>query len=206
MEATLTEACSYLKSGDGENLPEAIHHFRQEFSKLLEEAKIKQLVVLIDDLDRCLPPTAIDTLEAIRLFLFVPKTAFVIGADEAMIEYAVRQHFPELPVASGPMPYARNYLEKLIQVPFRIPALGTPETRAYVMLLLISGLVGEEHIGFRSLLKKAKQSLNQPCSDQELVRAMLRGQTGTERTLRRGHQSSGPRKAYVGRTIPTRFL
>lgn len=42
---------------------------------------------------RCLPATAIDTLDAIRLFLFVPKTAFVIGADAGMIEYAVRQHF-----------------------------------------------------------------------------------------------------------------
>jgi hypothetical protein len=47
MEAKLTEACSFLKSSDGENIPEAIHHFREEFSKLLEEAKIKQLVVLI---------------------------------------------------------------------------------------------------------------------------------------------------------------
>ena len=34
---------------------------------------------MIDDLDRCLPSTAIETLEAIRLFLFVPKTAFIIG-------------------------------------------------------------------------------------------------------------------------------
>ena len=39
-------------------------------------------LVIVDDLDRCLPATAIATLEAIRLFLFVPRTAFVIGADE----------------------------------------------------------------------------------------------------------------------------
>ena len=102
MEAKLKEVSSFLKPSDGESVPEVIHEFRQEFSKLLDEAKIEQLVVLIDDLDRCLPETAIDTLEAIRLFLFVPKTAFVIGADEAMIEYAVRQHFPELPVMPVP--------------------------------------------------------------------------------------------------------
>ncbi|WP_448044260.1 Qat anti-phage system associated protein QatB [Bradyrhizobium liaoningense] len=65
----------------------------------------------------CLPKTAIATLEAIRLFLFVERTAFVIGADELMIEYAVREHFPDLPPSSGPISYARNYLEKLIQVP-----------------------------------------------------------------------------------------
>lgn len=159
----LDEIASFLKPAeDADNLPETIHQFREDFQDLLEEAKIKQLVVLIDDLDRCLPTTAVQTLEAIRLFLFVPKSAFVIGADEAMIEYAVRQHFPDLPVASGPLPYARNYLEKLIQVPFRIPALGAQETRTYVTLLLVQSIVGEEHDGFDELLNKAKDDLKKP--------------------------------------------
>jgi predicted KAP-like P-loop ATPase len=158
----LEEAASFLKPGEEENVPEAIHQFREEFSELLNEARIEQLVVLIDDLDRCLPSTAIETLEAIRLFLFVPKTAFVIGADETMIEYAVRQHFPDLPLAAGPVPYARNYLEKLIQVPFRIPALGTQETRIYVTLLLVQSIVDDDHAGFRELLTKAKAGLNKP--------------------------------------------
>ncbi|MCZ7392629.1 MAG: P-loop NTPase fold protein, partial [Candidatus Methanoperedens sp.] len=151
-----------MKPGEEESIPEDIHHFREEFAKLLEESKLKQLVVLIDDLDRCLPETAIDTLEAIRLFLFVPKTAFIIGADEGMIEYAVRQHFPHLPLASGPLPYARNYLEKLIQIPFRIPALGVQESRTYVTLLLVQAIVGEDHFGFKDLLAQARKSLNQP--------------------------------------------
>jgi predicted KAP-like P-loop ATPase len=124
IKGKIDESAGLLKPADEETISEEIHHFREEFANLLDEAKTDQLVVLIDDLDRCLPPTAIDTLEAIRLFLFVPKTAFIIGADEGMIEYAVRQHFPNLPLASGPLPYARNYLEKLIQIPFRIPALG----------------------------------------------------------------------------------
>ena len=159
----LNEILGFLKpTEDGDNLPETIHQFREEFQDLLEEAEIEQLVVLIDDLDRCLPATAVQTLEAIRLFLFVPKSAFVIGADEAMIEYAVRQHFPDLPVASGPLPYAQNYLEKLIQVPFRIPALGAQETRTYVTLLLVQSIVGESHAGFNLLLDKAKDGLKKP--------------------------------------------
>ena len=51
------------------------------------------LVVFVDDLDRCLPETAISTLEAMRLFLFLQNTAFVIAADESMIRFAVRAHF-----------------------------------------------------------------------------------------------------------------
>lgn len=162
IESKITEAASFLKPAEEHSVPDQIHHFREEFGKLLEEASIEQLVVLIDDLDRCLPATAIDTLEAIRLFLFVPKTAFVVGADEGMIEYAVRQHFPNLPLATGGVPYTRNYLEKLIQVPFRIPALGVQESRAYVTLLLVQALVGEDHTGFKTLLAKARASLNQP--------------------------------------------
>ena len=163
LPGTLEEIAGFLKPAkDEDNLPETIHQFREDFKDLLDEAKVEQLVVLIDDLDRCLPTTAVQTLEAIRLFLFVPKSAFVIGADEAMIEYAVRQHFPELPVASGPLPYARNYLEKLIQVPFRIPALGAQETRIYVTLLLVQSIVGEDHDGFANLLAKGKESLREP--------------------------------------------
>ena len=162
IKAKIMEAGDILKPAQAKHVPQEIHEFRKEFSELLDEAKVDQLVVLIDDLDRCLPATAIDTLEAIRLFLFVPKTAFIIGADEAMIEYAVREHFPNLPLSSGPLPYARNYLEKLIQVPVRIPALGIPETKSYVTLLLVEHLVGEGHAGFSALLGKARESLNRP--------------------------------------------
>ena len=117
----------FLREVEEDSAPQQMHAFREE---LLKRADIDRLVVLVDDLDRCLPEIAIETLEAIRLFLFVPRAAFVIAADEGMIEYAVRQHFPDLPVTTWPATYARNYLEKLIQVPFRLPSLGYAETRA----------------------------------------------------------------------------
>jgi len=143
-------------------VPEEIAGFRKAFDDLLDKAGIEQLVVLIDDLDRCLPDTAIETLEAIRLFVFTPRTAFVVAADEAMIEYAVRKHFPDLPDATGPQTYARNYLEKLIQIPFRIPALGETETRIYVTLLLIGSEIGENDPAFVRLIAAARERLKRP--------------------------------------------
>jgi predicted KAP-like P-loop ATPase len=102
---------SVLKpAAESKHVPEEIAEFRKAFDKLLSDAGIKQLIVLVDDLDRCLPDTAIETLEAIRLFVFTSGTAFVVAADEAMIEYSVRKHFPELPDTTGPRDYARNYL------------------------------------------------------------------------------------------------
>lgn len=175
IEAQLSEASRYLKEPKGTSMPDAVDEFRARFVELLEVAKVHQLVVLIDDLDRCLPETAIETLEAIRLFLFVPGAAFVIGADEGMIEYAVRRHFPDLPAAPTAVPYARNYLEKLIQVPFRIPSLGVQETRTYVMLLLVGSIVKDEsNAGFQKLLSKARAALNSPWLAQSLKQADVR--------------------------------
>jgi len=162
-----------LKPAEDDSIPAHIHAFRNEFVELLNAADIDQLIVIVDDLDRCLPETAIATLEAIRLFLFVERTAFVIGADEAMIEYAVRKHFPDLPPSSGPVSYARNYLEKLIQVPFRIPALGPAETRTYITLLLIEAELGSEDEGFAKLLVTAREDMRRPWLSKGLTRRSL---------------------------------
>jgi predicted KAP-like P-loop ATPase len=111
--------------------PQEIQALRDSFEKTLEDMGVT-LVVLIDDLDRCLSETTISTLEAIRLVLFLKNTAFVIAADDGMIKYAVRQHFPEVTDE-----LAVNYFDKLIQVPIRVPLLGTQEVRAYMMLLYV---------------------------------------------------------------------
>ncbi len=160
------------------NVPEEINAFRKAFDDLLEKAGVEQLVVLIDDLDRCLPDTAIETLEAVRLFVFTSRTAFVVAADEAMIEYAVRKHFPDLPDTTGPQTYARNYLEKLIQVPFRIPALGDTETRIYVALLLVGAELGDNDPAFNNLINVARLRLKRPWTSGALDAATVRDALG----------------------------
>jgi len=169
VDAAFEDAYSLLKPSDqSRNIPEEIGEFRKAFDELLNEAKVERLVVLIDDLDRCLPETAIETLEAVRLFVFTSHTAFVVAADEAMIEYAVRKHFPDLPNTTGPLSYARNYLEKLIQVPFRIPPLGVSETRIYVTLLLIGVELGEEDADFINLISSARERMKRPWAGETL--------------------------------------
>lgn len=162
IESAIAGLDGLIKPAEAKHVPEEIAKFRKAFDDLLEEADVEQLVILIDDLDRCLPDTAIETLEAVRLFVFTGQTAFVVAADEAMIEYAVRKHFPELPDTTGPRDYARNYLEKLIQVPFRIPALGETETRIYVTLLLVGATIGDDDEGFQKLIAAAQERLQRP--------------------------------------------
>ncbi len=109
--------------------PKEIQEIRDLFEATLKEVGVT-LVVLIDDLDRCLPDTTISTLEAIRLFLFLENTAFVIAADDAMIKHAVRRHYADIEDQA-----VTSYFDKLVQVPIRVPPLGTQEVRAYMMLL-----------------------------------------------------------------------
>ncbi len=158
-----SEVQGALKDSPGQaSVPKELRDFKAAFEELLNETGVDRLVVLVDDLDRCLPETAIQTLEAIRLFVSLPNTAFVIGADEAMIEYAVRDHFKDLPDDEIRRGYPRAYLEKLIQVPFRIPSLGEAETRIYVTMLLVGTAVGERHKSFAQLLERARQLMAQP--------------------------------------------
>lgn len=118
-----------LKEAEKLTPPAEIAAFRQEFSEILE-ALGKTLVVFIDNLDRCLPKNAIHTLEAVRLFLFLPQSAFVIAADEEMIRHAVSEHYGNLNER-----LVTDYLDKLIQVPIRVPRLGVHEVRAYMFML-----------------------------------------------------------------------
>ena len=116
-----------------EPMTKQIEEIRNEFEEILEQLNVK-LVVLVDDLDRCLPETAISTLEAMRLLLFVKRTAFIIAADEQMIRNGVRAHFNGVELSDG---LVTSYFDKLIQVPIKIPHLGIAEVKVYIVLLFM---------------------------------------------------------------------
>lgn len=162
-EAKITEDMSSNKE---------FSEFQKNFAELLEDAAIDKLVVLIDDLDRCLPDVAINTLEAVRLFMFTEKTAFVIAADESMIRYAVKKHFPdainENKINAGDT-FANRYLEKLIQVPFRIPALGEVEACIYIMLLMVGSVLTDENENYKKLREEGLARIKKPWNVKSLT-------------------------------------
>lgn len=127
---------------------EEITAFRTEFGEVLAGLD-RKLVVFIDNLDRCLPKNSIQTLEAIRLFMFLPNTAFVVAADEDMIRHAVSEHFKD----PGDR-LVTDYLDKLIQVPVNVPRPGVLEIRAYLTMLIAtrSGCGKDKVAALRSFL------------------------------------------------------
>jgi len=112
----------------------SLEQFQHNFERLVEvllrrEGKQdRRLVVFVDDLDRCLPEKAIQVLEAIKLFLDVPGCIFVLGLDPEAIEKAVETRYKN-------KVKAREYLEKIIQLPFILPPIEDEPMRGYVKSL-----------------------------------------------------------------------
>ena len=143
---SLDELVALVKDPDqnSENSTRGLEAFRAEFGDLLASPDlehIKRVVVLVDDLDRCLPSTVIETLEGIRLFLAVPKMSFVIAADEERVAEAIGMRYERhtghgerrtLDLDEDP---ARLYLHKIVQTTVPLPTLSRFDTEAYLLLL-----------------------------------------------------------------------
>lgn len=108
--------------------------FKDAFDVLIKGLpNIDRVVVLVDDLDRCLPPAVMATLEGIKLFLAVPKMVFVIAADQEMVRESIAASLGESNRSGA---FATRYLEKIVQLPVTLPRLATTDAEAYIGLLL----------------------------------------------------------------------
>jgi predicted KAP-like P-loop ATPase len=137
------------------NIREDLKSFHEDFAELLKETKIEHIVIFIDELDRCSHDTILESLEAIRLFIFAKGTSFVIGADERQIQYAVKKKYPE--IEGNRIDISKEYLEKLIQYPIRIPQLGRKEVQQYITCLFLeSELEEEEFTAVTEIIKMGK--------------------------------------------------
>ena len=127
------------------NTSKFIATFRELFEDLVKDMRYKAVIVYVDDLDRCDPKRIIGCLEAVKLFVNVKNTAFVIGADERIIEYAISQHYPiQMKKEDISSPFS-DYLEKLIQLPYKLPRLSDNEQETYITLLLCKNHLNEIH-------------------------------------------------------------
>ena len=128
---------------------QVVRKFRDDFKEMLDESNVHKLIVLIDDLDRCLPDRIIDNLEAIKLFLNVENTAFIIGADQRIVRDAIRHRYKDLIARDEEEENKRvvvDYLEKLIQIPYNLPKLSESEVETYITLLFSEDEFGKDEM------------------------------------------------------------
>lgn len=153
-ESTPNKLSDLLKAS--QDSIENVRSFRSDFQKLINKTKLKSVVILIDDLDRCSPERLIQNLEAIKLFLNVEHTAFIVATDRRIVENAIRLRYSELFTgekgATTGDSLVTDYLEKLIQVPYTLPKLAPHEVRSYLCMLFLKKYLQEEV--FQEVLKK----------------------------------------------------
>jgi CheY-like chemotaxis protein len=73
------------------------------------------MVVFIDDLDRCSDDVVVKVCEAVKLYLDAPGLIFVIACDQSVLARGVSV------ARQGGSGEGRAYLEKIVQVAYRMP-------------------------------------------------------------------------------------
>lgn len=113
--------------------PGARQHFAREFGEVTRALHPRTMVIFIDDLDRCSKEHVVEVLEAINFLVSSGECVVVFAMAREWVESCVALAFDELsqqaPSEPGESPeqrrleFARNYLEKLINIEVPVPAL-----------------------------------------------------------------------------------
>lgn len=131
---------------DAEQHVRHVEEFERNFRFLIQTILYPyKLLVIVDDLDRCLPEEAIQVLEGIKLFLDVEGCIFVLGASQEVVELAIRHRYKDLygdqkadspPSAGWEAMTGARYLDKVIQLPFHLPPLAAPRLDSFLAMHL----------------------------------------------------------------------
>lgn len=139
---------------DKENVVENVRTFRTEFENLLGQSNIDNLIIMVDDLDRCSPDRIIDTIEAIKLFLAVNKTTFILAVDDEVLKYSIKRKYPRIDDEKS-TDISKDYIEKIVQLPIDLPELSEIDIKNYILLLICEMFLKKESlINLISFLKE----------------------------------------------------
>jgi hypothetical protein len=107
--------------------PETEDAKKSKIRQRVEQNQLK-IVVFIDELDRCPLERIVDILEAIKLFLAEDIFIVFLGVDTRVAAEAIRLHYKD--VKNPDLP--REYLEKIVQLPLRVPQADEDEIKEYL--------------------------------------------------------------------------
>jgi hypothetical protein len=132
----------FLKQPDYKGQVAFIEEFHDDFQRVLKAyIGTGRLFVFIDDLDRCADDHVTDMLQAINLMIGSEgPVVFVVGMDREKVAGLVTQKASELLpfLAEGrdrhanAVSYGFSYLEKFVQIPFKVPTPSFASMHQYV--------------------------------------------------------------------------
>lgn len=87
-----------------------------------------RVVVFVDDLDRVQPDRAVEILEVLKVFLDIRGLVFVLACDYEVIMQGLRAKAG----LGGEQVAGRSFFDKIIQVPFQMPAHTQEKLERYI--------------------------------------------------------------------------
>ncbi|MCT4663074.1 MAG: KAP family NTPase [Tissierellales bacterium] len=122
---------------------EGFRQTKEEFKKALGLiSEEKKLVVFVDELDRCRPIYAIETLEAIKHFFSVPNVIFVLSVDIEQLSHSIATVYGQNMDAEG-------YLLRFVDLQFKLP---DPKVHNFCKLLNRNGVWDENRLAIIEIL------------------------------------------------------
>lgn len=105
---------------------------------------IQRIILYIDDLDRCPPKRVVEVLQAVHLLLAFDLFVVVVAVDARWLERSLNEAYnPWTAKRDGSPPEeplhrfsAQNYLEKIFQIPFSLPAMNEVGYRKLIVDLV----------------------------------------------------------------------
>lgn len=102
---------------------------------------VRRVVIFVDDLDRCLPASALEMLESMKLLFGVEGCVFVVALDEEIVEKAVAVKYGATAEVGG-----AEYIKKIFQVPFTLPRTGIGQLPGYLDLIETTAGFGDAQL------------------------------------------------------------
>lgn len=95
----------------------------------------KKITIFIDDIDRLDKNEIYSLLRLVKLTCDFSNTTYILSFDEKMVASAIGERFGE-----GNQKAGYNFLEKIIQIPLKIPAAQTSDLERYCLKLVNDSL------------------------------------------------------------------
>lgn len=163
----------YLRTPDYAEKVGFIDQFETDFKRVIDvvtENGKWPLIVFIDDLDRCAPPKPVEIIEAINLLLDSQHCVFILGMDSQTVACSIEAKYKDLlenlveTDSPGNLSLGQRFLEKIIQINFRIPRTD---------LAIITSFV-EATLGSQATEKNRSLTRNAVVEAEELIKAEQR--------------------------------
>ena len=94
---------------------------------------MNRVVIFVDDLDRLFPGKAVELLEILKLFLDCRHCVFILAVDYEVVQAGIKKKnlISDISLEKG-----RNFFDKIIQLPFRMPINNHYNIQQYVETMM----------------------------------------------------------------------